>query len=239
MQQMVFHLFPPAPATFANFVPGHNSEVVDALRRFIDAHGNGTARSSSTNDATSFYLWGAHGTGKSHLIRAAADDAHARGYPCITVDVSSKTFPNIDQPPSLWLIDDVDTGGDEAQAWLFTLYNHLRENGGALIASAAQPPARLPFRDDIRTRLGWGFIYEVLMLDDAQKTETLKDYARAKGLKLSDDIVAYILKMVSRNMRSLIALIDALDDYSLSLKRPLTLPLVRVWLQRQNEAKST
>lgn len=235
MQQMVFNLFPPAPATFDNFIAGHNTEIVAALRQFLDAH---SAKIFNPANTTSFYLWGAHGTGKTHLIHAAADNARMRHFPFINVKADNP-FPDIDQPPSLWLIDDVDIFDDNAQAKLFTLYNHLREAGGALLVSASLPPAQLSFRDDIRTRLGWGFIYEVLMLDDEQKIKALKDYACTKGLKLSDDIVAYILKMTRRNMRSLTTLIDALDGYSLSLKRPLTLPLVRAWLQRQNNNPAT
>lgn len=239
MQQMVFHLFPPAPATFANFITGHNSEIVVALHQFLSTHCTENINPAST--ATSFYLWGAHGTGKTHLLHAAADESHrAYQFPFIdiTVHKTGKTFPNIGERPSLWLIDDVDTFNDEAQAKLFTLYNHLREIGGALLVSASVPPAQLPFREDVRTRLGWGLIYEALMLDDEQKIKALKDYAHTKGLKLSDDIVAYLLKMTRRNMRSLTTLIDALDDYSLSLKRPLTLPLVRVWLRRQQADKT-
>ncbi|MCL2296809.1 MAG: DnaA/Hda family protein, partial [Proteobacteria bacterium] len=139
-------------------------------------------------------------------------------------------LPELPAPPALWLVDDVDGADDVLQGYLFTLYNALRENGGGLLVSAAVPPARLTLREDLRTRLGWGGIYEIVTLRDEDKLQALIAHADARGLRLPAEVVAYLLKHSRRDMRSLVAVLDALDRYSLSLKRPLTLPLVREWL---------
>jgi DnaA family protein len=53
-------------------------------------------------------------------------------------------------------------------------------------------------------------------------------------LALSDEIAAYLLARVPRDMATLAALLDALDREALARKRPLTLPLVREVLGASN-----
>jgi DnaA family protein len=127
-------------------------------------------------------------------------------------------------------VDDVDQAGESAQARLFTLYNRLSERGGHLLAAAAAPPARLALREDLRSRLGWGLAYEVLPLRDADKPEALARYARERGFRLGEDVIAYLLAHGRRDMPALVATLAALDRRSLAAKRPVTIPLLREWL---------
>ena len=101
-----------------------------------------------------------------------------------------------------------------------------------MIAAAALPPARMPLRDDVRSRLGWGLVYEVLPLADEDKPLALATYARSRGFALADDVVAYLLAHGRRDMTSLMATLAALDRHSLASKRPITTPLLKEWLQR-------
>jgi DnaA family protein len=48
---------------------------------------------------------------------------------------------------------------------------------------------------------------------------------------LSPDVLPWLLSRFYRDMPNLMALIDALDAYSLETKRAVTLPLVRELLQ--------
>lgn len=231
MQQLIFDLYPDAPPSFNNFVVGRNEEAFAAVRAFIEAipH-NAPAHTGLFH--TSLYLWGADGAGKTHLLHAARAHAQTLGFSAhlLGKDSAFPPLPELAMPPALWLIDDVDHANDEWQGYLFTLYNALRENGGGLLAGASVPPTRLTLREDLRTRLGWGGIYEITTLRDEDKLQALIAHADARGLRLPAEIVAYLLKHSRRDMRSLVTVLDALDRYSLSLKRPLTLPLVREWL---------
>ncbi|MDR1529046.1 MAG: DnaA regulatory inactivator Hda [Burkholderiales bacterium] len=231
MQQLIFNLFPPPPPTFENYLVGNNEELISALKTFLDTHIQGVA--NPVMSTMSLHLWGATGVGKSHLLAAAADYAQKRAYPIHLVVPGALPALSQNQPPALWLVDDIEAANEETQAFLFTLYNLLRELGGALLTAALLPPSQLLLRSDTRTRLGWGVVYEVTRLDDDQKTRALIDYARTRGLILTIDIIRYLLKTTKRDMRSLTVILDALDRYSLTLKRPLTLPLVRAWLQEQ------
>ena len=95
------------------------------------------------------------------------------------------------------------------------------------------PLAALPIREDVRTRLGWGLVYEVVPLADSDKPAALLDYARRRGFTLGDDVIRYLLAHGRRDMTALCTTLAALDRHSLSTKRAITVPLLRDWLQRE------
>ena len=129
-------------------------------------------------------------------------------------------------------IDDIDRAEPDAQARLFTLFNGLREHGRHLVVASRMPLAALSLREDLRTRLGWGLVYEVTPLADADKPAALAAYARGRGFALADDVIQYLLAHGRRDMAALVNVLAALDRYSLSTKRPITVPLLRGWFQR-------
>jgi len=150
------------------------------------------------------YLWGAPGCGRTHLLRAAS-------------------FSN----PFLVAADDVETLDAPARQALFVAINEAREGGPCVLAAGTKPPALLELREDLRTRLAWGLVYELLPVGDADKARHLKSLAAARGLQLSDDILRYLLTRLPRDLSRLQAVLEVLDRYSLIRQRPLTLPLVK------------
>jgi DnaA-homolog protein len=86
-------------------------------------------------------------------------------------------------------------------------------------------------REDIRTRLAWGLVYQIHSLSDEEKSEALIAHGASRGLSLTPDVLAYLLTHMPRDMRTLVAILDALDAYALSRKRAITVPLVREWAQ--------
>jgi DnaA family protein len=225
MEQLVFDLAPPEPPSFANFLPGRNAEVVAALTRF--AVGQATE--------TGLFIWGAPGAGKSHLLRAVVEQASARGLAAhYFADPGMLVATDPEQLASSALIaaDAIDAAGAEAQARLFTLFNLLKAKGGHLVAASRTSLAAIGVREDLRTRLGWGLVYEMVPLSDADKPEALSAYARRRGFAISDDVVRYLLAHGRRDMGALLGALAALDRHSLSTKRPITVPMLREWLQR-------
>jgi DnaA family protein len=100
-----------------------------------------------------------------------------------------------------------------------------------VLAASRTPLGALALREDLRTRLGWGLVYEALPLSDEEKAAALGGYARERGFELSDEVVDYLLRHGRRDMGSLVAAVAALDRLSLAAKRPVTVPLLREWLQ--------
>ena len=115
---------------------------------------------------------------------------------------------------------------------LFRILNTVQASKNIHIFMAGNvAPANLELREDLRTRLGWGLIFQTQLLDDDEKIQALEQAAKARGLVLSPEVVPWLLNRFYRDMPNLMALIDALDTYSLETKRAVTLPLVRELLQ--------
>ena len=134
--------------------------------------------------------------------------------------------------PSVITVDDVDLLDERLVGALFRILNEVNASKNIHIFMAGNAaPANLTLREDLRTRLGWGLIFQTQLLDDDEKIEALEQAAKARGLNLSPDVLPWLLNRFYRDMPNLMALIDALDAYSLETKRAVTLPLVRELLQ--------
>ena len=217
MKQLAFDLAAPPAPTLDNFVTGRNAEVVERLREI--ARGTGTDRF--------VYLWGAPASGRTHLLRAAVAELERAGVRTAYIPGGSVVDERARADLDAAAIDDVERLDEEAQTALFNLYNHLRESGGALVAAGNAPPPRLGLRADVASRLAWGFVYEVHALSDAEKEHALAEHAAARGFSLPPEVARYLLARVQRDMRTLTAMVESLDRYSLEAKRAVTVPLVR------------
>lgn len=202
MKQLLLDIQPVPAPTLANFVPGRNQEALLALGR----------AAAGQADIRFLYLWGAPGSGKSHLLAAAA--ALAR-----THDVA------------LEIADDVQRLDETQQIALFDRYNRLRDSGGTLIASGAASPMQMGLRDDLATRLAWGLVYQLHPLSDEEKAQALAAHAAERGMRLPAEVVEYCLRHLRRDLPTLMATLDALDVWSLTAKKPITVPMLRQLLQ--------
>jgi DnaA family protein len=169
---------------------------------------------------------GEAGSGRTHLLRALADAAHAYAW-------TSNTLP---ERPGLALVDDVDELDDTAQIALFNRLNAVRAQAdAACVIAGPLPPAQLALRADLRTRVAWGLVYQLHALTDAEKADALTTHAASRGVQLPPDVIAHLLSHLPRDMRTLVAALDALDAYALARKRPLTLALVKDGLLARRE----
>lgn len=212
------------PQTLESFVVGANVELTQHLRHLAN-------RANSSLNENFTYLWGGAGAGKTHLLRAMASLPATR---YIAADASADAFEFL-PGQQVYLLDDCDKLSDDAQVSAFALFNQVRENNGVMIAAGSVAPAVLGVREDLRTRLGWGLIYQVHELTDDEKIAALNQRALARGLTLSSGVLPYLITHFRRDMRSLSAMLDALDHYSLETKRAITLPLLRDLLQQERE----
>ena len=138
-------------------------------------------------------------------------------------------------PLELITIDDIQEMTSAQQAAVFALYNRWRELAAterafSLVVAGNCAPMMMSLREDLRTRLGWDLVFRLDPLSDAEKREALTAYALRCGLPLSEDVLDWMLTHYTRDIRQLFALVDALDRYSLSKHRTITVPLVRQML---------
>lgn len=209
-------------ATFDSFHPGANQGALSQVR-------------ASVAGPAWLYLWGAAGTGKTHLLNAACHAAGDAGRTAclVPLDRSDGWAPDALsglQGISLVCLDGVDAvaGRRDWEEALFHLLNGLREAGGSvLMASRGRPGAMEVTLPDLKSRLGWGTLVRLKALDDDDKLAALRLRARQRGMDLSDEAAGYLIRRVARDTHSLFALLDQLDAASLAAKRRLTVPFLR------------
>ena len=237
MKQLALGVKLRADAVFASFWPGPNSEIVATLR---------------TPSTVPLWLWGASGSGKTHLLQAvcaaageAASGEAASGAPDATSPAAY--FPLAaprELPPEalagferarVLCVDDVDAvAGDLAwESALFRLFNEASELGTRLIFAAASAPRRLDWRlGDWGSRAAACVVYQLRELGDDGRIEALRLRAAQRGLQLPYETSEYLLKRMPRDMHSLFAVLDQLDEASLVAQRRLTIPFIRDALEK-------
>jgi len=201
MKQLLLDIQPPALPSLNNFVVGRNAEALHSLKAALNG---GSQRF--------IYLWGAAGSGKTHLLNSAAELARNSGL-------------------SLVCADDVHQLSDKSQITLFNTYNHVRESDGVLIATGIAAPTQMGLRDDLATRLAWGLTYQLHPLTDVEKAEALRTHAHERGMHLPDEVIDYCLRYLRRDLPNLMATLNALDEWSLTTKKPVTVPMLKKLLQ--------
>lgn len=210
-RQLILNIQPEAEPRFDNFLPGDNLELLLALDTL--------ARAELKEFVV--YVWGAPGSGRSHLLRATHSLARGETRFCAPGDELPEEMPR------LLVVDDVDGLDAEAQIRLFALINQARDGAGTVLAAGASAPTQLPLREDLATRLAWGLVFGLRPLNEADRATAIKERATARGIAMPDDVVRYLLTYGRRDLPSLLATVDALDDYSMSLKRTVTVALAR------------
>ena len=209
--------------TLASFLGGPNAAALQHLRMAVEG---GSARSPVPT-----YLWGEAGTGKTHLLRAVREALREQGVLCGWCDATSGRPPAFDEGWHAVLLDDVQLYSTGQQAAAFNWFvNALSPATGAprwVLAAGSVPPADLPLRDDLRTRLAWGHVFQLQLLGETERRAVLRQHADARGLFLGDEVMDFMLSRFSRDLGSLMQLLERLDRHALRKQRAITVPLLK------------
>lgn len=208
MQQLLLDIRPAARPTLDNFIPGPNRELLGHLENWL----------AGETGETALYIWGPPGSGKTHLLNALAAKSGGTVW-----DGRGEIEP--DAP--LIAVDDVESLAEPAQIAVFDAYNRAKAAGRRFVAAGENAPAGLKLREDLRTRLGWGLVYRLYPLSDADMQAALAKHAQDLGFDLDPAIASWLLTRASRNLGYLLQIVEALDRYSLQTKRRITLPLLK------------
>jgi DnaA family protein len=223
MQQLALDLQLADYALFDTFYAGSNAAVVNAIKRAATEAGQQV-----------HWIWGAPGSGRSHLLQAAVAEAGAAGCACAWLPLG-----NDDLAPGmlegmggldLLCVDDVDAVAGDA-AWeraLFAVFEELRANNGRLLVTAATAMHESGIRlRDLASRLASGPTWKLQTMSDEDQLAALQLRSRWRGLELPDEVGQFLLRRTSRSSAALFSLLDRLDQAALTAQRRLTIPFVK------------
>ena len=221
MQQIALDIGLRTPPTLDNYFPGPNAAALAHLQQWLPAR----------SDTAPTYVWGPEGSGKTHLLQAAMAGLRAQGHTVGYLNAETQEPAAFDESWAAVVMDDVHLYGDALQHTAFSWFVQAHTLQRPVLAAGRLAPVDLALREDLRTRLGWGHVLGLQLLDEAQSRAVLRQVADARGLVLSDEVMDFTLRRFSRDLGSLMQLLDGLDRYALQTQRALTIPLVKSMLE--------
>jgi DnaA-homolog protein len=208
-------------ATFSNFYPEGNEALTAHLHAF-----------SALQGEPFIYLWGAQGSGRTHLLQACCHEASPHG--SLYLDLAERGL----RPPvlidmeyfSLISLDNIEAimaqpGWEEA---LFHFFNRVRDQNTRLLVAGLSPPNQLSIQlADLSSRLSGGLTLHLQSLTDEQKLQALQMRAQHRGLTLSAEAANFLLRHYSRKMNDLVNILHILDQQAMAAHRRLTIPFIK------------
>lgn len=223
-QQLILNIRQSLSLDFASFIPGSNEQLLARLKQLAALKVRG------------FYcIWGNAGSGKSHLLQALCKRASDHGHSSIYLSgqqLASLPAEALERMENMDVValDDIDSLLQDAE-WeetLFHFYNRIQAQGNTFVVAAEQPPHQLKVDlPDLQSRLNAGETYQLRALEDAHKILFLKSAADLRGFTLGQDVAEFILLRAARDVQSLVAIVDLLDQSSLSEQRQVTVPFAK------------
>jgi len=223
VKQIPLAIGPEAARTFENFLPGPNAAAVAHLQLLRPG-------------APPVYLWGPPGSGKSHLLHAAIERAQQQGESTAWFEAALPTPWQAPEHCDCIVLDDCQALDEAQQQAAFALFVDAGAQGAVVLAAGSVPPVDLAVREDLRTRLGWGHVFALEPLAEPEVRSALRREADRRGTFLSDEVMDYLLTRFARDLKHLMAQLDRLDEFSLSTKRAITVPLLKQMLAEEGAA---
>ncbi len=198
-----------------------NSFIVGGFNELAYAASQAIIESPGTK-YNPFFVYGATGLGKTHLIQAAGNAIKER-YPnkkvhYLTLEKFATDFINSLQNNKansfkekyrkydLLIIDDIQFIGkmEKIQEELFHTFNTFYENNKQIIFSSDKHPNYIPeLADRLKSRFAAGMIVDVTEPEYESRLAILKVKLREHNIELDQDIMEYIASNIRGNIREL------------------------------------
>ena len=222
MQQIALDIGLTPSASLENFLAGPNEAALTHLKLWT---------SNALRSPVPTYVWGENASGKTHLLKAVREALRSQGAQVGWIDATVHEPPEFNPAWSAVLLDDVHLYTAVQQHAAFNWFINAQTEQRWVLGAGTLPPADLQLRDDLRTRLGWGHVFALHVLSEAERRAVLRQEADARGVFLGDDVMDFMLSRFSRDLGSLMLLLQQLDGYALSTKRAITIPLIKSMLE--------
>ena len=225
--------------TFENYCVGASNKLPFTIAEYI-------ANNPGKNDFNPFFLYGEVGVGKTHLIQAIGirvKESRPGSKVCfVTLRQFQQLYQNAVikkevpyfiqwfQQMDVLLIDDLQELSNKAGTTdaLFAIFNHLHQNGKAIIFTCDRRPMDLDgIADRLIDRFKWGITEQLPSPDLELKKKILQFKASKNGLGLSNEVIDLIAEYSTGSVRELEGIVMGILTRSITLNCPITLQLAR------------
>jgi chromosomal replication initiator protein len=187
------------------------------------------------------FVHGNVGLGKTHLLQAICQtvmrrDAKARVLYLSCEEFTNKfiqaiqngaldEFRNYHRGVDVLVIDDIQflANKEKTQDEFFHTFNALYDAQKQIVLSSDRPPVEIPTVEErLVSRFKWGLVAEV----DAPCLQTreaiVRRKAKARGIDLADDVVAFVAERIATNIRELEGAVIKVLGIAAITMRPIT-----------------
>lgn len=225
--------------TFENYCVGESNRLPFTIAEYI-------ANNPGKHDFNPFFLYGEVGVGKTHLIQAIGIRVKEKNPMAKVLFITLRQFQNLManatiqkkipsflnwfQQMDVLLIDDLQelSHKDGTAGVLFPIFNHLHQNGKALIFTCDRPPMELDgIADRLIDRFKWGITERLPKPDYALKKKILDFKAKKNGLSLPEDVIELIASQSTGSVRELEGIVMGILTRSITLNCPIDLQLAQ------------
>lgn len=169
-------------------------------------------------------IYGEKGCGKTHL--SSIWQSLSKACYLRAEDFDALPLERLFEDPGVFVLDDAHLIKREEK--LFHFYNHLMAIKGHLLLLSLEAPAHwkvaLP---DLRSRLKSIPAIKILPPDEALLTQVLQKLFNDMQLKVDETVIHFLIKHMERSFDSARLWAAALNQFALTQKREITIPLVR------------
>ena len=222
MKQIALDIGLSTGPTLESFFPGPNKAVHQHLGLWV-----GEKTSAATRSPVPTFLWGPGGSGKTHLLKAVREALREQGAVVGWLDATDLEPGLFSETWAAVVFDDVHLYSAVQQQAAFNWFVNAQTHQRWVVGAGDLPPAALQVRDDLRTRLGWGHVFGLKVLSEPERRAVLRQAADARGVFLGDEVMDFMLTRFSRDLGSLMELLNLIDGYAMQTKRAITIPLIR------------
>ena len=222
-QQLIFPWTKKSVATFDHFyMDDQNLCAKDALLKEDD-----------------LFLYGIAGTGKTFLLQSLCN--HYTNYqktslyiPLNDVKEYGASFLDSLEELDLICIDQIDSiaGDDIWEVAIFNLINNCLTSKCRLIFCSRLNPSSINFNlKDLFSRIKRIDHIELLPVSENNLRDAIRFITDLRSLEIGDSEIDYLMTHSTRSITNILEIIDELDLLSLKLKRRITIPLIKEFIQ--------
>ncbi|MBU0878027.1 MAG: chromosomal replication initiator protein DnaA, partial [Candidatus Omnitrophica bacterium] len=224
--------------TFTNFVVGASNRLAHAASLAVVS-----APGKSYNP---LFIYGGVGLGKTHLMQAIAHHISSKNPKAKVKYTSSEKFTNeligsiqhratekfrqkyrnIDA----LLVDDIQflAGKEASQEEFFHTFNTLYDYHKQIVISSDRPPREISkLEERLVSRFSWGLVVDIALPDFETRVAILKKKLEKDPIKIAEDVIFFIAKNITTNIRVLEGALILIIAYSLIEDKPIDLELAK------------